>query len=90
MKRVKVKIFGKVQGVFFRYNTKKMAEMLGVKGWVRNCEDGSVEAVFEGEDEKVDELVRWCRKGPSLARIEKIEVKDEKFKGEFKDFRIIY
>jgi len=90
MKRVKVKIFGKVQGVFFRYNTKKMAEMLGVKGWVRNCEDGSVEAVFEGEDEKVDELVRWCRKGPSLARVEKIEVKDEKFKGEFKDFRIIY
>ena len=90
MKRVKVKIFGKVQGVFFRYNTKKMAEMLGVKGWVRNCEDGSVEAVFEGEDEKVDELVRWCRKGPSLARVEKIEVKDEKLKGEFKDFRIIY
>jgi len=46
MKRVRVRILGRVQGVFFRYNTRKIAERLGIKGWVRNCKDGSVEAVF--------------------------------------------
>ncbi|HDH91337.1 MAG TPA: acylphosphatase [Candidatus Aenigmarchaeota archaeon] len=90
MKRVRVKIFGRVQGVFFRYNTRKIAERLGVKGWIRNCEDGSVEAVFEGEDKAVDKIIKWCHKGPSLAKVEKVDVEEEIYRGEFKDFRIVY
>ncbi len=90
MKRARVKIFGRVQGVFFRYNTRKIAERLGVKGWIRNCEDGSVEAVFEGEDKAVDKIIKWCHKGPSLAKVEKVDVEEEIYRGEFKDFRIVY
>ena len=88
MKRVYVRIFGRVQGVFFRFNTKKLADKLGIKGWVRNREDGSVEAVFEGKDENVDKIVEWCKRGPTLAKVERIEVKEEKYEGEFKDFEI--
>lgn len=89
MKRASVKIYGRVQGVWFRANTKEMAEKIGVVGWVRNMPDGSVEAVFEGEDEKVEKMIEWCRHGPPLARVDGIEVKYEKPKGE-KSFRIIY
>ncbi len=90
MRRVRVKIYGRVQGVFFRANTKRLADEVGVKGWIRNCEDGTVEAVFEGEDKAVEKMIKWCHKGPPLARVEKVKVNEEKFKGEFKDFRIIY
>ncbi|HEC77388.1 MAG TPA: acylphosphatase [Thermoplasmatales archaeon] len=89
MKRASVKIYGRVQGVWFRANTKEMAEKIGVVGWVCNMPDGSVEAVFEGEDEKVEKMIEWCRHGPPLARVDGIEVKYEKPKGE-KSFRIIY
>ncbi len=88
MRRVYVKIYGKVQGVGFRYSTSWVARKLGVKGWIRNCEDGSVEAVFEGEDDKIEKILEWCKKGPPLARVEKIEVKEEPYKGEFKNFFI--
>lgn len=90
MRRVRIRIFGRVQGVNFRYNTKKIAERLGVKGWVRNCEDGSVEAVFEGRKKAIEKLVNWCYRGPVLARVERVEVEEEEYKGEFRDFRIIY
>ena len=90
MVRKHVYISGLVQGVFFRANTKRMADILGVKGWVRNLPDGRVEAVFEGDSEKVEAMLRWCRKGPPSAIVERIEVVDEEYKGEFKDFRIIY
>ncbi len=88
--RKKVKVFGRVQGVFFRLNTKRLADKLGVKGWVRNCEDGTVEAVFEGEKEQVEKIVKWCHRGPVAARVDKVEVIDEEFKNEFKSFEIIY
>lgn len=84
MKRVRVKIFGEVQGVFFRANTKEKADELGIKGWVRNLPDMCVEALFEGEDSKVNEIINWCRKGPIGARVDRIEVKEEKFRDEFK------
>lgn len=88
--RAHVYVSGLVQGVFFRSNTKKMADRLGVKGWVRNTPDGRVEAVFEGEREAVVSMIEWCRKGPPDAIVEKVDVAWEEYKGEFKDFKIVY
>ncbi|MCS7136073.1 MAG: acylphosphatase [Nitrososphaerota archaeon] len=88
--RAHVYVSGVVQGVFFRSNTKRMADRLGVKGWVRNLPDGRVEAVFEGEREAVVSMIEWCHRGPPDAIVENVEVKWEEYKGEFKDFRIIY
>lgn len=88
--RAHVFISGFVQGVFFRSNTKRMADMLGLKGWVRNLPDGRVEAVFEGEKPAVDEIIKWCHKGPPGAEVEKVEVIWEDYTGEFKDFKIRY
>ncbi|MCX8063960.1 MAG: acylphosphatase [Candidatus Hydrogenedentes bacterium] len=70
-------IYGIVQGVGYRYSTYRRALQLGLKGWVRNREDGSVEAVFEGQPEKVEEMIRWCYTGPRGARVTKIDVKKE-------------
>jgi len=88
--RAHVLISGRVQGVWFRASTKDKAEELGIKGWVRNTPDGKVEAVFEGPKEKVDEIIKWCHKGPVLARVTNVEVKWEEPKGESEDFKIIY
>lgn len=90
MTRVHVSIHGKVQGVFFRASAKDMAHLFGVKGWIKNCFDGSVEAVFEGEKEAVDSVVDWCKKGPPGALITSIDVQNEKYLGEFNDFSIAY
>jgi len=65
---------GHVHGVFFRDSTRREAERLGVDGWVRNVEDGTVEAVFEGEPSAVDALVELCRSGPGRARVERLVV----------------
>lgn len=90
MKRIRVKIFGDVQGVGFRHTTYYRAQKLGVKGWIRNnYQDGTVEAVFEGPDKKVNEMVEFCKRGPPGAYIEKVDVSVEKFKNEFKDFSIV-
>ncbi|HHF55963.1 MAG TPA: acylphosphatase [Thermoplasmatales archaeon] len=89
MKRAHVRIYGKVQGVWFRAHTKDMADKLGIKGWVRNVPDGSVEAVFEGDDESVEKIIEWCHRGPPLARVEGVEVEYEEPKGEEK-FEIRY
>jgi len=77
MKNVNVKISGKVQGVWFRASTKQKAEMLGLKGWVRNTSDGNVEAVFEGDEKQVDEIIDWCNQGPPLAEVKNIDVKTQ-------------
>jgi acylphosphatase len=87
-KRVRVLIEGRVQGVLFRDSTRTRAQSLGVTGWVRNRFEGSVEAVFEGEAEAVDTLVRWCEQGPRFARVERVTVTPEPFRGEFSDFQI--
>ena len=71
-----------MQGVFFRAETSERARSLGVRGWVRNASDGSVEAVFEGEPEHVEALLRWCRRGPALAEVDDIEVVWEGPRGE--------
>ncbi|MEM2253888.1 MAG: acylphosphatase [Desulfurococcaceae archaeon] len=88
--RAHIKVYGIVQGVFFRSSMKRVADKLGVKGWVRNLPDGSVEAVVEGPRDRVEELIKWAHKGPSLARVDRVEVVWEQYIGEFKDFRIKY
>ncbi len=82
MKRVRVRARGLVQGVFFRAETRSRAESLGLAGWVRNAPDGSVEAVFEGDSDRVDSMVEWFRRGPAGARVDELEVTDEEPAGE--------
>jgi acylphosphatase len=74
MKRAEVVVRGAVQGVFFRVETRDRARSLRLAGWVRNAPDGSVEAAFEGEDERVESMVGWCRRGPRGARVDDVEV----------------
>jgi acylphosphatase len=88
--RARVIIEGRVQGVFFRQHTQEMAFRLGVKGWVRNRRDGCVEAVFEGDKERVDQIVQWCHRGPSEARVTKVHHFWEDYRGEFEDFSVNY
>jgi len=73
---VKLKITGRVQGVFYRQTTCKEANALALFGWVKNKSDGSVEALVYGPDEKVQELVNWCHEGPPSAKVESVEVED--------------
>ena len=88
--RVRVIIEGRVQGVFFRHHTQEMAVRLGLKGWVKNRRDGDVEAVFEGDQEKVNQIIQWCHQGPSEAEVTKVHQMWEDYKGEFKDFSVSY
>ena len=88
MKRVRVRIHGRVQGVFFRAETRARAESLGLAGWVRNEPDGSVEALFEGDPERVDSMVEWCRRGPSGAHVDEVEVFDEEAGRPERGFRV--
>jgi acylphosphatase len=80
--RVHVVVHGRVQGVGFRYGVGSRARSLGIGGWVRNRADGTVEAVFEGRRDRVESLVDWCRRGPSGARVEVVEVEEEAPLGE--------
>jgi acylphosphatase len=84
-KTVHVFIKGKVQGVFFRANTKEQAEKRNISGWVKNTSDGRVEAVFQGDDSSVDDLIEWCHQGPSMSKVSDVTVEsidtDELFDG---------
>ena len=88
--RVRVIIEGRVQGVFFRYHTQEMAYQLDLRGWVKNRRDGHVEAVFEGDQGRVDQIIQWCHQGPPEARVTKVHLNWEEFAGEFDDFSIRY
>ena len=83
-------ISGRVQGVFFRMETKQAAERCGVFGWVRNLPDGTVEAVFEGERQNVEAVLRWCQAGPPHARVNRVDVRWQAYSGEFENFDITY
>jgi len=72
---------GRVQGVFFRDSTREEAEAAGVAGWVRNADDGSVEAVFEGDAGAVERMVEACRRGPGRAQVEDLSVEEEEPEG---------
>ena len=86
--RVHLKIEGRVQGVYFRASTVAHAQSLGVTGWVRNCSDGSVEAVAEGAREHIDKLIEWCRQGPQGARVSRVHVDWEEPQSDFAGFGI--
>jgi len=88
--RACVIIEGRVQGVFFRHHTQEMASLLGVTGWVKNRRDGCVEALFEGDRNEVDQILRWCHRGPSEARVVNVRTTWENYTGEFEDFSITY
>jgi len=79
--RRRVTAHGRVQGVFFRDSTREEAERRGVAGSVRNTDEGTVEAVFEGDEEAVDALVEFCRSGPGSADVDSVDVEEEEPRG---------
>lgn len=86
--RATVRIRGVVQGVNFRYFTRRAALDQQLTGWVRNLPDGAVEAVFEGKESDVRKVIAWCREGPSAARVDEILIDWEDYRGEFSDFEV--
>ena len=89
-KTVKVLISGRVQGVYFRANTAKMATPLGLEGFVRNLPDGRVEAVFKGPEDAVEKAVQWCHKGTGVARVDKVEIMPDDTGRKHGPFGILY
>jgi acylphosphatase len=83
-------VAGDVQGISFRYYAKQKAIILGIKGWIRNLTSGEVEAVFEGLEDRIREMVEWCKKGPWLAKVNNVRVEFSDYKGEFENFEIRY
>ena len=86
--RARVVVCGRVQGVGFRQQAAGEAERLRVGGWVRNLPDGRVEVLAEGDQEAVEALVAWCKRGPRQARVEEAKISWEPHRGEFAAFRI--
>jgi acylphosphatase len=89
LKQVHFMVRGRVQGVFFRASTQREAKRLGLTGWVRNRPDGAVEVLAEGEEDGLKELIGWANRGPSAARVERVDVRWRSFVGDFSDFRIV-
>lgn len=90
LKGMHVIVTGRVQGVFFRARTRTVAESLNLTGWVRNLPDGSVEAVFEGREEDIRNIVEWCKKGPSLAAVQNVRTTERPSSGKFDRFVVRY
>lgn len=89
MRSLHIYVSGFVQGVFFRHNAEKKAEEIGIRGYVRNLDDGRVEIMAEGEEENIETFVEWLRKGPRNANVKNLDI-EEKKEEEFKNFKIIY
>ena len=87
-KRVKLLISGNVQGVFFRVSSKEVADQLGLKGWVRNNPDSTVELFCEGPESDVDQLIAWTQKGPEYARVDNVRVIPTESEETCSDFHI--
>ena len=88
--RARAIIRGRVQGVFFRVETKRAADRIGVNGWVRNLRDGTVEAIFEGKQDRVNAAIEWCKEGPSNAHVVDVDISWNDYTGEFQEFEITY
>ena len=88
--RAHLYVSGIVQGVFFRANAQDIARSLSLTGWVRNLHDHRVEIITEGPKEKIEQLIQWCHKGPSGARVDGIEIEWDNATEEFKDFEVRY
>jgi acylphosphatase len=78
----------RVQGVFFRAYTQEEAQKCKLTGWVKNLYDGKVEAIFEGEEEDVQSMIKWCHSGPPHAVVSDVTVEIEEYKGEYYDFSV--
>jgi len=89
LKQLHMVVRGRVQGVYFRASAQREARRLGVCGWVRNRSDGSLEIVAEGEEAAVRDLHGWAQKGPSAARVDKVDTRWRSYVGEYSDFRIL-
>ena len=91
-KKVRAHVFirGRVQGVYFRQNTMIVATRHGVMGWVHNLKDGRVEAVLEGNEMDVNEVIEWCYAGPPKATVDDVDINYEKYTGEFREFKVNY
>lgn len=87
--QVHVVISGRVQGVWFRAGTKEKADELGLTGWVKNTSTGDVEAVFEGDEPAVREMLVWCRRGPPLAKVTAVKETQNQYSGVFPDFSVL-
>lgn len=81
---------GRVQGVFYRANTKQIANRHGIKGWVKNQEDGSVLIRATGTQKDISALIEWCKEGPQLARVDQVTVRDSEFEDQISGFEILY
>ncbi|MFX1321735.1 MAG: acylphosphatase [Promethearchaeota archaeon] len=90
MKRIKIKVYGLVQGVFFRYTTRKVARKLGLTGYVKNMPDGGVLIEAEGPENGLFELLEFSKKGPKYAQVEKVEYELKESKNEFKEFEYAF
>jgi acylphosphatase len=88
--QIKLVITGRVQGVFFRASTKNEAAKTGVKGYVKNLADGSVQAVFQGDKLSVTKMIDWCHKGPAAARVDNILTQETEKISDFSGFEIQY
>lgn len=89
LKQLHLLVRGRVQGVYFRASTQREARRLGITGWVRNRPDGTVEMLAEGEEQAIRELHGWAERGPTAARVERVETRWRSYLGEFPDFRIV-
>jgi len=89
LKQVQLFVRGRVQGVFFRASAQREAKRLGLTGWVKNRLDGGVEILAEGEEDELKDLIAWANKGPSAARVERVDVRWRGFTGDYPDFRIV-
>lgn len=90
VERVHVFVSGRVQGVFFRQAMKAKAIQNSVTGWVRNLKDGRVEAIMEGKDDNIINMVEWCHGGPANAIVNEVEIHKETYKGRFDVFEVLY
>ncbi len=92
-KRLRLKVYGRVQGVFFRAHTRDIVREIGnITGYVRNCRDGAVEIVVEGETVKLEQILKWVKQGKtghtSWSRVDRVEEQWESWKGDFQDFNV--
>ncbi len=83
-------IYGRVQGVGFRHFIKTHAKKLGVNGWAKNLDNGTVEAMFEGDEQSVQQLIERCRKGPVTGFVEKMDIEDEQGETSYSGFKIVF
>ncbi|MBU1292256.1 acylphosphatase [Patescibacteria group bacterium] len=90
IKRVGLKIYGRVQMVLYRDSTRRQAKKLGLNGWVMNQSDGTVQIIAEGEEENLKKLIKWCYNGSILAKVEKIDIDWQDETGRFDKFEIKY